>query len=118
MSRSNWIQLAIVAAVILLAYRTVYTVDETQHVVITRFGRPVAQVTEQGPGAKLPWDRIWRLDNRLQTYGPGPSPFLTHDKKMLQIDNYDCWRIVAPKRYLETVADVAMATSAIPAMAG
>lgn len=109
MSRPNWIRLAIAAAVILLAYRTVYTVDETQHVVITRFGRPVAEITHPGPGVKLPWDRIWRLDNRLQTYDPGPSPFLTHDKKMLQIDNYVCWRIVAPKRYLETVADVAMA---------
>lgn len=109
MSKSSWARIAVVLLLIALIYRTCYTVDETQAVVITRFGRPVAEIREPGLYVKTPWDRIWRLDNRVQVYDPGPSPFLTQDKKMLQIDNYVCWRIADPQRYIQTVADATMA---------
>ncbi len=109
MSKSSWIRIAVVVVLVILVYRTCYTVDETQSVVITRFGRPVAEIREPGFYVKAPWERVWRLDNRLQVYDPGPSPFLTQDKKMLQIDNYVCWRIVDPKRYIAAVVDVTMA---------
>ncbi len=109
MSKSSWIRIGIVLLLIVLIYRTCYTVDETQRVVITRFGRPLGKVYGPGLHLKVPWDQVWRIDNRVQVYDPGPSPFLTQDKKMLQIDNYVCWRIADPQRYIETVADVTMA---------
>jgi membrane protease subunit HflC len=109
MSRSSWLRLGILVLVLIAVYRTFYVVDETQSVVVTRFGRIVREIERPGLQVKLPVDQAWRLDKRLQVYDPGPAQLLTQDKKMLQVDAYVCWRIMDPERYVRTVADTTMA---------
>ena len=109
MRRIRWVRLVVGALVLVGIYRTFYVVDETQSVVVTRFGRIVREVEHPGLYVKPPCDRAWRLDNRLQVYDPGPAQLLTRDKKMLQVDSYVCWRIMDPARYVRTVADPTMA---------
>ena len=100
---------AISAAVLLLGWLSVFTVPETEFAVVTEFGRPVRTITEAGLNVKWPYQRVLRFDRRLLVYNPRPSEFLTKDKKNLVIENYVCWRIQDPVRFVQTVGDTTAA---------
>jgi modulator of FtsH protease HflC len=90
----------------LLAWFSLYTVNETEFALITQFGRPVQTVTQAGLHAKWFFQSALRFDKRLRIYNPAPSEFLTRDKKNLVIENYVAWRIQDPNRFLQSVGDV------------
>jgi len=89
------------------AARSVVFVDETQHAIVTLFGRPVRELDRPGLHWKAPYESVLRLDRRLQMYDPRPSEFLTREKKNLDLDVFVLWRIAQPRRFLETVIDPA-----------
>jgi membrane protease subunit HflC len=95
--------LIIIALIILL--RTAFTVDETQFAIVTQFGKPVRTITDAGLKLKWPWQSQLTFEKRLMIYNPRPSEFLTRDKKNVVVDNYVCWRIADPNRFLQTVND-------------
>ena len=90
---------------ILLLWLSSFSVDERQSVIITEFGRPVRTVTDAGLHFKWFFQSVTRFDSRLQIYDPRPSEFLTRDKKNIVADNFLCWRIADPQRFLQTVSD-------------
>ncbi len=92
-------------ALLVLGWLTLYSVRETQFVLITQFGRPLYTVTDAGLHAKWFFQSSNYFDRRLRIYNPRPSEFLTHDKKNLVIESYVAWRIQDPKRFVETVGD-------------
>ena len=94
-------------AVVLLLFfwLTLFSVRETEFVLVTQFGRPVYTVTEAGLHAKWFFQNANYFDRRLRIYNPRPSEFLTRDKKNLVIESYVAWRIDDPKRFVETVGD-------------
>jgi membrane protease subunit HflC len=91
----------------------VVLVDETEFVIVTQFGRPVATLTEAGLHFKLPYQSALRIDRRLQVYNPRPSEFLAAEKKNVDLDVFVCWRVEDPQHFLETVNDLAGAQSRI-----
>src|SRR5579862_3477469 len=93
------------AAIALVAWLALFSVRETEFVLITQFGRPVRTIAEAGLHAKWPYQSAIFFDRRLRIYNPRPSEFLTRDKKNLVIDNYVLWRIEDPNRFLQTVGD-------------
>lgn len=93
-----------------LLMRTVFTVDETQYVIVTQFGRPVRTLSSAGLHLKWPFQSLIPFEKRLLVYNPRPSEFLTKDKKNVVVDNYVCWRIADPQRFLQTVNDMTGAT--------
>lgn len=99
--------MALVAAITL--WRTFFTVDETQYAIVTQFGRPVRVIGNAGLKVKWPWQSLLNFEKRLLIYNPRPSEFLTRDKKNVVVDNYVCWRIADPNRFLQTVNDVTSA---------
>jgi membrane protease subunit HflC len=103
-------QIVRVAALSLLALtlllRTVFTLDETQYAVVTQFGKPVRTLTTAGLKVKWPWQSLLTFEKRLLVYNPRPSEFLTRDKKNIVVDNYVCWQIAEPNRFLQTVGDL------------
>jgi modulator of FtsH protease HflC len=100
---------AAVVAVLLLFYFTLFSVRETEFVLVTQFGRPVRTVTEAGLNEKWPFQTAIYFDRRLRTYNPRPSEFLTRDKKNLVIENYVVWKIQDPDRFVQTVGDATAA---------
>ncbi len=96
--------LALIALIVL--WRTFFTVDETQFAIVTQFGRPVRAIATAGLKAKWPWQSLLNFEKRLMVYNPRPSEFLTKDKKNVVVDNYVCWRIADPNRFLQTVNDL------------
>jgi len=100
--------LLIGAGIVLLviARLSVFTVDRTDYVYLTQFGRPVATydgalADDAGLHFKLPWpvQSVMRLDHRLQHFDLLGAELLTHDPKgntidkTLTIDAYVCWRV-------------------------
>jgi modulator of FtsH protease HflC len=92
-----------------LAWLSLYTVRETEFVLITQFGQPLYSVAEAGLHAKWFFQSATYFDRRLAIYNPPPSEFLTRDKKNIVIESYVAWRIRHPQRFVESVGDAASA---------
>ena len=107
------------ALVAWLARTSLFTVDRTEFVYLTQFGRPVAtfdgaRADEAGLHFKLPApiQSVQRLDRRLQYFDLPGRELLTGDPrnktidKTLTIDAYVCWRIAGKDgvdRFIRTV---------------
>lgn len=93
------------AAFLVWIWLSLFTVRETEFVLITQFGRPLYTVAEAGLHAKWFFQSATYFDRRLRIYNPRPSEFLTRDKKNLLVESYAAWRIRDPKRFVESVGD-------------
>ena len=103
--------LAIVGAAV-IGPQALYTVDETQLAVVTRFGDPVATNRSPGLKSKVPFiDTVNYFDKRLLLFDAPPDSLLTKDKKRLIIDVYARGRIVDPLRFFETLRTEAQGTT-------
>ncbi len=111
MKKSLLVFLAVVIAVV--AWRCLLFVDETQYVIVTQFGRPVATLSEAGLYFKPPYQSALAIDRRMQIYNPRPSEFLTSEKKNVDLDVYVLWSVEDPQKFIETVNDAAGAGSRI-----
>jgi modulator of FtsH protease HflC len=100
---------AAVAVLLILVYASLFSVRETEFVLVTQFGRPVRTVTEAGLKAKWFFQTAIFFDRRLRVYNPRPSEFLTRDKKNVVIENYVLWKIQDPDRFVQTVGDATAA---------
>ncbi|MFO0842893.1 MAG: protease modulator HflC [Gemmataceae bacterium] len=105
-----------------LAYASTFTVDASDYVYLTQFGRRVAVLDggdagQAGLHLKLPWpvQAVQRLDRRLQSFDLPDAELLTRDPKgntidkTLTIDAYVVWRIDGPvgaDRFVRTVGSV------------
>lgn len=96
---------AVLAA--LLAYLSVYTVSETEQVILVQFGRPVGGVvTEPGLHAKVPLIQVvHRFDKRWLEFDGDANEIPTKDKKYIWVDTYARWRIRDPLRFYQAVRD-------------
>lgn len=102
--RYRLLAIGLVIAVSVLCCMTLVTVDRTEFVYVTQFGRHVATydgVTDAGLHLRWPWpiQSVLRLDRRLQFLDLPPTESLTHDShgqtidKTLVLSAYVCWRI-------------------------
>lgn len=93
-----------------LVATSLYTVDVTEMAVVTRFGSPVAVVTEPGLRVKIPFiHKVRKFDARLQVLEPQQGEFLTNDKKNVVVTSFAVWRIADPLQYFRAVPSVAAA---------
>ncbi len=87
-----------------LAYSMLVIVDESEYVVVTRFGRIVAvhgdQPGESGPRLKAPWESAWPVDRRLRVLDSPPREVITGDKRNLEAATYLVWRVIDPVVFL------------------
>lgn len=106
--------LALVALAALTASGcAVYTLDETEQAVITRFGEPRGQpVTEPGLHFKVPFaDTVNRFEKRWLEWSGDPNQIPTRDKKYIWVDTFARWRISDPLRFFQRVRDERTAQS-------
>lgn len=94
-----WFQFA---AYVLIS--AVFTVDETEVAVVTRFGAPLEQVRKPGLHLKFPWpiDSAIRVEQRVLFLQNEAQEMLTDDEKNVIIEGYLLWRISDPIRFVET----------------
>ncbi len=91
----------------------VYTLDETEQAIITRFGEPRGQpITEPGLHFKVPFaDRINRFEKRWLEWSGDPNQIPTRDKKYIWVDTFARWRISDPLRFFQRMRDERTAQS-------
>lgn len=91
-------------ALLLVLARVPFVVGATEFAVRTRFGRPVAVVTEPGLSARVPLvDDVARIDARLLYFDAPAAEFLTNDKKNIVVAPFVLWRVAEPLRFLQTL---------------
>jgi membrane protease subunit HflC len=88
----------LVIAVCLLASTSIIFVDETEFVIVARFGRLVAvydRPEQCGLQFKWPWpvDTVRRFDRRLQLLSPAGREAFTHDRKNVTVEAYVLWKV-------------------------
>ena len=91
-----------------------YTVDETQHVVITRFGE--IREVHSTPGLKFraPFiDQVNTLDKRILRIDVPPTSMPDVDNQFLQMDAYVRYRITDPQKFIEKLVSEITAESRI-----
>jgi membrane protease subunit HflC len=95
------------AAAVLLLLGSVYTVSETEQVILTQFGRPVGGVvTRPGLHVKVPFVQdVHRFDKRWLEFDGDANEIPTKDKKYIWVDTYARWRIADPLRFYQAVRD-------------
>ena len=91
----------------LLFYLSVYTVSETNQVILVQFGRPVGGVvTVPGLHLKVPLIQVvHRFDKRWLEFDGDANEIPTKDKKYIWVDTYARWRIQDPLRFYQAVRD-------------
>ncbi len=91
----------------LLLATCTFTVDETEFVIVERFGDPRRVITEAGLGLKWPppVDTLVRIDRRVRMLDPEPAEYLTSDKKNVLLSSFLVWRVEDPRQYFVSVAD-------------
>src|SRR5262249_53782792 len=106
----------LLAAAALAARSALFTVDRTEFVYLTQFGRHLhtfdgASDGDAGLHVKWPWpiQSVQRLDRRLPYFDLPRAELLTRDTKgntidrTLTIDAYVCWRIRDADHFIRTV---------------
>lgn len=110
----------LLAALALILYISAYTIDQTEQVIVTQFGRPVGDpVTEPGLHFKLPFvQQVNRFDKRYLAWDGPMVEMSTKDKTYVQVDTFARWRITDPMRYYLRLRDERSAQSRLEDILG
>ena len=92
---------------LVVLYASVYTVSETEQVIVTQFGKPVGgPITDAGLHVKVPLiQTLHRFDKRWLEFDGDPNQIPTKDKKYIWVETYARWRIADPLRFYQAVTD-------------
>jgi membrane protease subunit HflC len=77
----------VIAGIMLLLANSLYTVKETEQVIITQFGRPIGEaVTTAGLKFKMPFiQQINSIEKRILEWDGSPSNMPTKDKLYIAV---------------------------------
>lgn len=89
----------------------IYTVDETEQVIITFFGKPVGEtINTPGLKFKIPFfNKVNKFPKNLLEWDGDKGQVPTKDKTFIWVDVFGRWRIAEPLTYLEKVRDETVA---------
>ena len=97
--------LAVSAAVALvIAASTLFTVHQTQQVLITQFGQPIRVIKEPGLQVKIPFiQSVIAFDRRLLDYDAVGEEVILGDQRRLIVDSFTRYHITDPLLFFQTV---------------
>jgi membrane protease subunit HflC len=104
------IVLAIIGLVV--ARQGLYIVDETERVIVLRFGEVQNQIDSPGLKFKAPFvDQVVRLDKRILRIDAPATAMPDREKQNLIIDSYVRYRIIDSVQYFQTLQNQATASN-------
>jgi membrane protease subunit HflC len=96
--------IALIFVAIVLIGSSLFTVTQTEQVLITRLGQPRRVITEPGLHMKVPLlETVISFDRRLLDYGLPPEEVILGDQRRLIVDSFTRFRITDPLRYYQAV---------------
>lgn len=97
----------IVLIVGIVASSSMFTVRETEQVLVRQFGEPRRVITEPGLNFKIPFiQTATYFDKRLLDFDAERQEIPTRDQKQLVVDAYARYRITDPLKFFQTVGTV------------
>ena len=100
--------IALVVIVIGL-YLVTFQVRETESVLVTRFGKPVREITDD-PGLCIKWpapiERVHSFDSRMHVFEADLGETTTKGAVPIIVNTYVVWRITEPLKFLNAVGTV------------
>ncbi|MBV8973714.1 MAG: protease modulator HflC [Sinobacteraceae bacterium] len=94
----------VVAALLIFVAFSLFSVNETEFAIRTRFGEIIDTRYRPGLHLKWPWDRVTKFDRRVLSESYTGETFLTNDGRGLIVDFYVKWRVKDPSTYYTAVA--------------
>jgi modulator of FtsH protease HflC len=100
------VAVVVLAALGLLAFASLFTVNETQQALVLRLGDPRRVLQEPGLKAKVPFiENVVVYDRRVLDLDPPVEQVILADQKRLEVDAFARYRIDDPLRFYQTVRD-------------
>lgn len=93
-----------IVIIIIALFFCIYTIDETEQVVITQFGKQIGEpIKDPGIGFKLPYQKVNYFPKNLIEWDGDPGQIPTLDKTYIWVDTFARWKIVDPLKFFQTV---------------
>ena len=106
MNRSSLL-LGVVLVGLLIAYNSVFTVDERERAILFRFGEIVRADYEPGIHFKLPIiHQVALFSRQIQTLDAKPVRYQTEELKNVIVDTFVKWRIADVEKFYISVGGV------------
>ncbi|MBM3490139.1 MAG: protease modulator HflC [Alphaproteobacteria bacterium] len=102
----------IAAVASIIAYSSIFTVSETEQVLLLQLGEPIRVVKEPGINFKLPLiQNVITMEKRILNFDPPSAEVIAADKKRLVVDVYARYSIDDPLRFYQAVGTEAAVRS-------
>jgi membrane protease subunit HflC len=101
------VTLIILFVVLIVAYSAVFTVQQTEQVLVVRLGEPKPPITEPGLHFKAPFiDTVISIDKRILDLENSSQEVIASDQKRLVVDAFARYRIVNALRFYQSVGSI------------
>ena len=91
------VPLILLGAVALVAYLTLFTVEQTQQALVLEFGQPKRVISDPGLHYKIPFiQNVEFLDKRILDIDTSSQEVIASDQKRLVVDAFARYRITDP----------------------
>jgi len=101
------VSLFILLVAIIVGYSSVFTVSQTEQVLLVRLGEPVRVVTEPGLNFKVPFiDTVISIDKRILDLENPAQEVIASDQKRLVVDAFARYRIKDALRFYQTLGSI------------
>jgi modulator of FtsH protease HflC len=97
----------LILILLFFASGSLYTIDETQQVVVTQFGEPIGDpIVKAGLYVKLPFiQQANYFEKRLLQWDGDPNQIPTKDKRYIWVDTTARWKIKDALKFLQSVTN-------------
>ena len=101
------VTLIVLFVIAIIAYSSLFTVQQTEQALVVRFGRPVNIVTDPGLHFKAPFtDSVIPIDKRILDLENPSQEVIASDQKRLVVDAFARYRIKSPLRFYQSIGSI------------
>ena len=104
---SGIVALLLLLVVIVVGYSSIFTVSQTEQVLVVRLGEPVRVVTDPGLNFKVPFiDSVISIDKRILDLENPAQEVIASDQKRLVVDAFARYRIKNALRFYQSIGSI------------
>jgi membrane protease subunit HflC len=101
------ISLFVLFVVLIVAYSSVFTVEQTEQALVVRLGKPVDVVTEPGLNFKAPFiDTVISIDKRILDLENPSQEIIAFDRRRLVVDAFARYRIKDALQFYQSIGTI------------
>src|SRR6195952_2331578 len=104
---SGIVAILVLLVIVIVGYSSVFTVTQTEQVLVVRLGEPIRVVTEPGLNFKAPFiDTVISIDKRILDLENPSQEVIASDQKRLVVDAFARYRIKNALRFYQSIGSI------------